>query len=261
MPSRFLVESLLETWRHFLGFGDCTGFLARLTPEQRVQTTTWLQEQQADGLLVASIYYSAYLTRVEELDDLRVSLRDLWRSILAAQQFPLDEHVAAKALDALSTLVSNRTAADRAQVQRELVNLADFETADTFTGSIAEAESAWFDQVVVMRPALKRQESVTCLFLRPDPARFRTSAMPDLLSRWMRFETRDFYRIQIEGSRALCFFDVPAHQGVYWAGEGSDPRDFTSAPEAPQPWDASLTHLFGSIAGLRDREAPWESHA
>jgi hypothetical protein len=93
-----------------------------------------------------------------------------------------------------------------------------------------------------MRPALKQQTTVACLVLGSLPAE---DEMLDVLARWMRFERRDFYRVQVDGSQAVCFLETLTGQGVYWEGGESPPTDLARPPSSVLPWDKGLERLFG----------------
>jgi hypothetical protein len=79
--------------------------------------------------------------------------------------------------------------------------------------------------------------------------------MLDLLARWMRFESRDFYRVQSAKSRAVCFYDAVGQEGVAWAGPGTEPRTLDAAPVSDAPWDAVSLRYFPAGAEVSDRRA------
>jgi hypothetical protein len=241
MPADFLIESLLKTWSHFWGGVDQQGFMARLDDERRKQTLAWLQDQQTNGLLIASLYYAAYLTRVGESDQLRLELRDFWRKLVCAPPFSLDSSVVEDAVAILAGLVASRPPTSQ-RLALELGGLSDFETRSSFIASLGGAGAAWFDQAQIMRPAIKRPDNVDCLVLRSEPDQ---AAMLEMLARWMRFEQCGFYRVQVKGSQAVCFYDTLVDQGVYWGGGGAAAQDFEERPTYDAPWDEPLDRLFG----------------
>jgi hypothetical protein len=98
-----------------------------------------------------------------------------------------------------------------------------------------------------MGPAVKRQENVVCLALSSPAEDEATMLAP--LGRWMRFEQRDFYRVRVDNSEIVCFYDTLTAQGVYWEGTGTSAHDFDGRPTSTAPWDEHLDRLFG-----RDRK-------
>jgi hypothetical protein len=94
-----------------------------------------------------------------------------------------------------------------------------------------------------MRPAVKRQENVVCLALG-SPAEDEATMLA-LLGRWMRFEQRDFYRVRVDNSEIVCFYDTLTAQGVYWEETGTSAHDFGGRPTSTAPWDEHLDRLFG----------------
>jgi hypothetical protein len=241
MPTDFLIESLLKTWSHFWGGVNGPAFIARLEDERRKQTLAWLHEKQANGLFLASLYYAAYLTRVEDNEQLRLELRDLWRRIVCGPPFSLESSVVTDAVAMLAGLVPSRPPTED-RLATELGQLTDYETRSSFVTSLGGAGAARFDQAQIMRPAVKRPDTVACLVLR---SKAGEAAMLDLLARWMRFEQRDFYRVHVEGSQAVCFYDTLTNQGVYWEGAGTPAHDFEQQPTSKAPWDEHLDRLFG----------------
>lgn len=68
--------------------------------------------------------------------------------------------------------------------------------------------------------------------------------MLQLLARWMRFEDRDYYRVQSAKSRAVCFYDEVSKEGVSWAGPDSEPRRLDRPPNVTAPWDEVFDEYF-----------------
>jgi hypothetical protein len=239
MPTRFLVEAMLETQERFLGTRDGDGVLQRLTPDQRERSLAWLREQHADGLLLAGTFLAASVTRAEEHEAVRLELRDAWRAQLHTLPVALGSEALSDAVHVLSGPVAG-SSVRRSAVVSELRALANFETESSFLASLG-AGAAWFDQVSVMRPALKRQTVVKCLYLSVPPAEGERGVR-EILGRWMQFADIDFYRIQVEDPKVICFYDRTAGEGVYW--DGSEPHDFTEQPVATSRWDTALDRLF-----------------
>jgi hypothetical protein len=241
MPTDFLIESLLQTWSHFWGGGGNHAFIERLDEERRKQTLAWLGEHQANGLFLAGLYYAAYLTRIEEDEQVRIDLRDRWRRIVCKPPFALNTSVVAEAVQILAGLIPTQPPSAH-QLALELSELADYETRSSFVSSLGGPGAAWFEEVNVMRPALKRQISVPCLVLGGTA---RKGAILDALGRWMRFEQREFYRVRVDSSETVCFYDTLTGQGVYWEGRRTKPYDFEDRPIINASWDQHLDSLFG----------------
>ena len=252
MSAAFLIESLLATWNDFWGGDGEQPFIERLDENRRKTTLAWLHEQHAEGLFLASLHYAAFLSRVEDHDQLRLALRDFWRRVVCSPPFSLDTSVVEDTAEIVSGLFSSPPPS-RSQLAFELSELSDYETRSSFVGSLGGTDAAWFEDALIMRPAVKRQASVACLVLS-SPA--GEAAMLEVLARWMRFEDRDFYRVRVNNSEAVCFYDTLVSQGVYWEGSGTEAHDFEKRPVSFAPWDEPLDGLFG-----RDRKLPAEGQA
>jgi hypothetical protein len=65
----------------------------------------------------------------------------------------------------------------------------------------------------------------------------------------MRFEDRDYYRVQSAKSRAVCFYDTVTKEGVSWAGPSSEARTLQVPPSVAAPWDAAMSKNFPTTGG------------
>jgi hypothetical protein len=239
MPVAFLVEALLDTWKHFWSRdAERPGFVARLEATERERAIAWLREQHADAQLFASIYYASFLTAAENLTALRLALRDFLRDSIKDPLIPLHADVAADAARTISRLLPGRPPTP-GELTDELRGLLDFETRSSFLSTVDGQAS--FEDVSVVRPALRREVRTPCLVLA-EAVDERT--MLELLARWMRFEDRDYYRVQSAESRAVCFYDAVSKEGVSWAGANSEPRSFGAPPSVIAPWDEVFNEYF-----------------
>jgi hypothetical protein len=241
MPASFLVEALLETWKHFWSRDpQRPGFVVRLDAQERDRAIAWLREQYADAQLFASVYYASQLTSAESLTALRLQLRDFLREWINAPSISLHPDVAADSVRALSRLLPGRPPRTT-DLAFELKSLLDYETEASFLKTLDVPGQAWFEDVSVMRPAVKRRVLTTCLVLTED---VDEHTMLVLLARWMRFDDRDYYRVQSTKTRAACFYDFVSNEGVAWAGSDSAPRTLKTPPSLAAPWDAVISAYF-----------------
>ncbi len=245
MPPRFLVDSLASVWEEFWRAPTGQpGYFDRLSAEDHKLAREWLAEHHAPSLLLASLYYCAYLTRIEEWEDARFRLRDLCGHLLTADQDGLSPADVPDSLNALRRLLVGKqpTTAD---LITELRALASFETRTSFLNSVSEelglpAGTIHFDDALVMRPARRRQDKVICLSI---DTRVDEKTVLALLARWKEFEPLGYYRIQIEGdSGPVCFFDVEGGSGVYW-DRHNPAQELTAIPHVQRPWDKALQEL------------------
>lgn len=246
MPAEFLVESLATTWLHLFGDAEEAGYLARLSEEDREEATRWLGANHADSLFIASMYYCAYLTRIEDWEEVRFRLRDIWRSVLSRPPFELTRELTSDASRIVASLIAYQPPAED-EIIDELTLLADFDTRKGFLRSLQEVadpvRGIGFEHVAIMRLSPRRQDNVDCLMLRdfgPDG----DAGAVGLLAAWMRFERLDYYRIQAEDGGAVCFYDVLAKQGLLWDGRAaSEPVTLEEVPQIVVAWDPSLERL------------------
>ncbi len=245
----FVIDSLLQTWTFFWGRSSQEGYFGRLDQEEQAQVLQLVQgDQHADAVLVASLYYGALMTRLQRWEELRFALRDFWRDLVCRSPFELNAQVLENTWHMLAEPLPYEPPVPSAIVE-ELVQLAQFETQDSFLRAVEERHgyprgSCRFEKAKVYRERLGRADLVDCLVAQVDDALLTKDAAVSLLQTWMRFADRDYYRICTAKGNRILFYESPAKEGLYYAKDLGEEETVVGLvePEAV-PWDVALAHL------------------
>ena len=253
VESEFVIDSFLKMWAFFWGCTTHPGYFEGLHEDEQAQVLELLQaDQHADAVLMASLYNSARLSRIERWQELRFELRDFWRRMLLSQPFEVDADVLENSWHAVGELLPYEPPPPGAMMM-ELAELAEFETENGFLRTLEQQRryqpgSCQFEKVNVSRGGLRGSVPVDCLVLNAETALEDENVAIATVQAWMRFKQLDYYRIaspDCDGSRRVCFYEVSKSTGVYWARDrGDSPLDI-KGPIAPQTaaWDAVLSRL------------------
>ncbi len=251
VETEFVVDSLLQTWTFFWGSATQTGYYRELDETQQTQALQWIQEHHADAGLLAALYYSAHLTRLEHWQKPRFSLRDFWRELLRHPPFEATGKTLEETWRIVSHLIPYKSPPPTTIVD-ELASLSQFETKYNFLCTLEAKHqyprhSCAFEKVTVWRRSLSKDVSVSCLVLRIEEALADKDAAIALLQAWMRSETLDYYRIASpdrDGSHKMLLYEVSEASGLYWARDrGEDPVDFGPVVLQPLDWEVALLEM------------------
>lgn len=245
----FVLNALLQTWTFFWGHGSQSGLFGMLDEEDRAEVLQLVQgDQHADAVMLASLYYGAFLTRLECWKECRLALRDFWRGILRHQPF----EVSARVLENTWHIVAEPLPYDPplpGAIVDELAQLAQFETQQGFLRAMEERHayprgSCRFEKTRVYREPLERADTVDCLVVRPQDALADKDAAMLLLQAWMRFQKLEYYRICTADGNRLLFYEGLEQKGLYYAKDlgGKEVAVGQVEPEVAA-WDASVARL------------------
>ncbi len=249
----FVIESLLQTWGFFWGNNEQAGYFKELDLEQQTQVCQWVRDYHADAELLAALYYSAYLTHIEQLQELRFALRDFWREFL--RHPPLE--ITAEMLEETWRIVGHLFPYQPPRpttILDELTRLAQFETPRSILHAIEKRHrfpngTCSFKSQSVWREPLQRSDHVKCLFISADKALKNKAAAVAVLRDWMRFESLDYYRVHAPAGERLLYYEGLVQQGLYWTKEWGEMELDCIVPSSTD-WDKTLSKIRDLAAYL-----------
>jgi hypothetical protein len=256
--SRFVIESLLKTWRFFWESSEGRGYLAQLDQEAQREVLHWLREQHADAQLLAGLYQCGRLTRTQKWQELRFELRDFWRGLLTAQPFPITSEVLEETWYWVADLYSFQPPRPTEFVD-ELCRLARFEIEHGFLRALEARHgypsgSCAFERVKVRRESFANAVTVKCLSMQAGAALIDEETAVAVLQAWMQFEKLDYYRLaypDANAARRLVFYEVADSSGVYWDKDGDlTPVELAAVLPSDTQWNKRLHELRQSAARL-----------
>jgi hypothetical protein len=245
----FVLNALLETWIFFWGHGSKSGLFEMLDEEDRAQVLQLVQgDQHADAVMLASLYYGAFVTRLEHWKECRLALRKFWRHILRHQPFEVSARVLENTWHIVAEPLPYEPPLPGAIVD-ELAQLAQFETQQTFLRALEERYgyphgSCRFEKTRVYREPLEGADTVDCLVVRPNGALADKDAAVSLLQAWMRFQELEYYRICTADGNRLLFYEGLEQKGLYYAKDlgGKEIAVGQVEPEVAA-WDVPVARL------------------
>lgn len=253
----FVVDSILETWAFFWGHDSEQGYFAALDQEEQAQALRWVQgDQHADAVLLASLYYSARLVRLEHGVERRFALRDFWRAVIHRSPFELNVRVLENAWRIVAELFPYEPPLP-GTITEELAQLAQFDTRDSFLRAVEERRgyprgSCQFEKAKVYREPLGRPDDVDCLALRVDDGLLSKDVAVSLLQTWMRFEDLDYYRIRTNTSNRILFYEGLEQEGLYYARDLDEEAAVGPVEREVLEWDLALARLEKLAAELEE---------
>ena len=242
----FLVSSLLDIWLVFWGTQDRSGYISSLSDEQRRQICTWMRTHHSDAELLAALYYCMRVVELEQLDDLRLPLRDFTRGLFSqlpyqvtpeileemwlilADRLPIDPPLP-------STVVDEWARFARLGVRHELSRALDQRFGLT-------PGSCRFEKVRVRHPSRPLEVHADCLVIPVAGGQLDADTALEILRDWMRFEDRDYFRLSApdkDHADAVAYYDKMSQTGLFWRRSGGE-RTVASLEPLPAVWDAPL---------------------
>jgi hypothetical protein len=241
----FVVGSLLQTWTFFWGDGSQAGYFRELDGEQRAQVLQFVQgDQHSDAVLVAALYCSARLTRIERWEEQRFALRDFWREMLRHPPFEVTADMLEEAWHIVAHLIPYEPPPPTAIVE-ELARLAEFESHSSFLRALEERYhlprgACSFERQSVWRVPLQRSDNIQCLVIGAENALPDKDIAVTMLREWMRFEELGYYRIHAPANDRLLYYEGLEQKGLYWAKDRGEMALGSITPSSTD-WDAALS--------------------
>ncbi|MCL4872062.1 MAG: hypothetical protein KJ063_24135 [Anaerolineae bacterium] len=245
---KFIVESLVQTWRFFWGTGDRPGYFQQLNETEQKDVLAWVRQYHADAQLIAALFHCGRLSQTPPWHELRFELRDFWRYFLQMQPFPLNEAMLEETWYWVSDLIRYQPPRPT-QIVAELLHLAHFETEKSFlrafeTKNGFASGSCYFERAKVWREGFDEAVTVRCLSIRSDEALQNKTSAISLLQDWMLFEPLDYYRLacpDAQKPQRLSFYEVTNKIGTYFDKANIEPESLDHVPMAEREWHGSLT--------------------
>jgi len=243
----------------FLGSNKQASYLEELTEEERQRAVDWIIEQHADAELLAALYYSAYLSRAEDWQDRRFTLRDWLRNFTLAKPIQLSAESLRRAQRILSTLIPYKMP-QPTDIASELGALLTYETRTSFARTL-ETElnlghgGCTFERVEVARPGRSGGAKVECMALKGEVHLKTADEGLRLISRWSSVESLDYYRVATPDNGGIIFIDLNTGTG-YWRRDREDEGLDLVRPEIPAlPWQ-DVVDSFMALAAEAESELP-----
>ena len=253
----FVVDSLLQTWTFFWGGSSEAGLFRGLDEDQQALVRRLIQgDQHSDAVLMAALYYSARLTRIERWEECRFALRDFWRETLCRPPFEVTAEILEGTWRVVASVIPYEPPLPTAIVE-ELVHLAEFESPNSFLRALEERHhlprgACEFKTQPVYREPLQRSDRIKCLVVSAGDGLPDAGVAVAMLREWMRFEDLDYYRIQDSASARLLYYEGLEQKGLYWTRDQGE-QSIGSVVPASADWDATLSQIQSRAAQVDTR--------
>lgn len=264
IDQRFVTAGIARTIELFWGTTDAAGYVGRLDVGERAAVLGLVRETHSDAQVLATLYTGSRETRLTDLQDLRVGLRDAWRGILIHGDPPLTTAVLADARLMLRG-VAPPDGPPPTDIVAELHGLARFLTRDELVAAVAArldvpVSACAFVVEDVRSPWLGRT-NVKTLRVEHDDARFDVANARWALQVWMAAERLRHYRLALTSrdgrrTRYVAFYEPTARQGRYASLADRSPAvPLTSLGVLRSPWDDAIAALTQTAGGATSAES------
>ncbi len=240
-----ITESIREVNDLFWGKEDQLGYFDGLSGEERVPFLEILTENNADAQTIASLYYSAYLARSQNWEQLRFDLRDCCRRIFQKSPFKITECMLNKSTEIISDLVPYESPSP-AIVLDELLELTRFNTRAKFLKNLEihfGHKSCSFQRVTVTRDRIERGYRADCLEISEKGNIPSNNILEGILQDWLLFEKLDYYRIHV-GKIKRVIYDVKKPAIIYYDGLRETETEIHKVVRPKEfPWEKKLLEI------------------
>ncbi len=248
VESYFIIESLLKMWSFFWGNDSDEGYFRELNKEKEYKLTQLINgEQHTHAILLASLYYSAYLTRIKCWEGKQLQLRDIWREILHHPYFKITSKILKETYHIISNLIPHKTPIPT-EIVKELTHLAQFETKSNFLYTLKKQYNHLrgnfeFESKKVWRKPLNHEDTVNCLMLYVDNDMIDKETIISILKDWMKFEDLSYYRIHVSTGIRL-YYEVFEQKGLCWIkNHENDQIELSSIYPITNDWEHVLLKI------------------
>ena len=255
MDVEFIVKALQTLWYSYWGDQSEKGVFENLGEQEQEKTLKIIRHHHTDGIMIASLFYCAYVSHIESWNTSRINLRDFWRTFVAKQPFEIGDEVLLDAWTFLENPFPYDTPSPSRIVQ-ELQWLAEFETEKSILGSIDKQvelaeHSCYFKQQKIHRPSIDDEKFVDCLVINQDKAIETRDRAIDILQVWRNLEERKYYRMISKDGLRLLWYDLVSEKGIYHIKEPLKTVEINNLPKpCPRQWEEALKELETTAKNL-----------
>lgn len=249
MDDEYIVKALQTLWYGYWGDQSEKGVFENLGEQEQEKSLKIIRHHHTDGIMLASLFYCAYVSHIERWNTSRINLRDFWRTFVAKQPFEIGDEVLLDAWTFLENPFPYDTPSPSRIVQ-ELQWLAEFETEKSILGSIEKQVGlpkycCHFDkQQKVYRPSIHDEIFVDCLVINQDKAIQTLDRATDILQVWRKLDEREYYRMTSQDRLRLLWYDVVSNKGFYHVKEPLKTVEINNLPKpSPKQWEEALNAL------------------
>jgi hypothetical protein len=239
----FLSESQERVWRMFWGSTGEREYVDSLGETQRQAALAWVREQKSDARLLAAVWHAATMLIDTNQLKTRGRLREFWRNLLQIQPFPLNEEVLTDTwIFVAQTNLLNPPPA--ITIVETLASLANDESEDEVLRSLER--DFGFPQGSCRFKQDKAPDGSPRVSLQVSASNRNVSVemAQKALSHWMRYESRDHYRLSfgLEGDQLkVLLYDEWGT--IFWDESLRQQLDIEDTISASWPWEAILAEM------------------
>lgn len=245
----FLLDTFFQTWEFIWGAGDKVGYFSRLGEIERMLCLQLFREQHTDAQWIATVFYGAHLCQQKGWNERRQILRDFYRRIIGQRLIDIDRVVVEDTwiyADSLSPY--NKPLPG--YIFQSLTDLAKHETQYGFLRALEaefglEVNSCEIDNKhSYHQKHLNRTAPGDTLVIKDAAGVLNKEVVIRILQVWMKFQSKDYYRIVNHTNTLVCWYCPPLAEGLYYQSDPPCDEDlFEITPALPNPWEADLLRI------------------
>jgi hypothetical protein len=262
MDDEYIIKALQTLWYSYWGDQSEKGVFESLGEQEQKKTLKIIRHHHTDGIMIASLFYCAYVSHIERWNTSRINLRNFWRTFVDKQPFEISDEVLLDAWTFLENPFPYDTPSPSRIVQ-ELQWLAEFETEKSILQSIEKQvglpeHCCRFKQQKIHRPSIHDEIFVDCLVLPQNDVIQTLDEAIDILQVWRKLDEREYYRMTSQDGLCLLWYDVVSDKGFYHIKEPLKTVEIDNLPKpSPRQWEEALKALE-AIAKNLDADLSFE---
>jgi hypothetical protein len=241
----FVIETQLRMWQIFWGGPDRPGYYRQLEETVQQDARQIILEYHGEGQLLAGIFYGSRLANQARWRETEFEIRDFWRHLLLHMPFALTGELLDKTWRIVAELIVYEPPQPTTIVM-ELKRLADLETENSFLRMLERTYdfgACAFNQKTKVGDF---KGYITCLEVRRFSQVPNTHLARSVLSEWVRYEMRDYYRISfLDESQKIKVlrYNPLQRDGFFFNEESDEESDFNVVHPIRKPHDALLQEM------------------
>jgi hypothetical protein len=247
----FLIQSQLDTWDFFWGGEQKPGYFQTLPAADKALAEKWLREHSADARFLAALYRGSHASNNPHGLELRIQLRDCWRSFLTTLPVTITP-VVWEDVWLIAAELNLLTPPQLDHILNDLVSLAAYNTEKQFRQVLVDRYQVRPESISFRLDKMARQkhpsisQTVKSLEVQLKQRALELETAVAILQEWLYLERLPRYRICFKvatSSQLILYYDADQKAGWYWDGIADEETKLLPRHFPTLSWQQSLSDM------------------
>ena len=259
VEEEFILDSFFNFWEFIWGADKKIGYIYQLSEAEQALCLQLIREQHTDAQMIATIFYGDHLCKKKGWNERRQILRDCYRRIINQHIIDIDKTVVEETwVYADSLMPYNRPLPG--YIFQGLADMARYETQHSFLRALEtefglEVNGCEIDnRQAYHQKHLNRSAPGECLIIKDVNSILDKETVINILQYWMKFQTKDYYRVVNRSHTIICWYCPSIAKGLYYQSDPLCDEDLPKiSPANPNNWEFELIQIQDTATQV-DRE-------